>query len=237
MERTGGLVLGVLAASGGVGASALATACAVRGAAAGQEVVLVDGHPWGGGIEIMAGTDGAPGLRWDDLDGVRGDVDPTRLVGELPSGQTGFRCLSWGARAPVGDPPGPDPVLTALQVAVPVVVVDLPRPAPGGSHREWWSACSRVVLVVDASVVGVGAAAVVAESLTDLWGVVVREPAPIDADELGAALGAPVLARLPEDRTVARCLERGRAAGSEGRAVAAAAEAVLAAVLPGVPHG
>ena len=58
-----GVVLGVLGASGGVGSTALATACAVRSAAAGRDVVLVDAHPWGGGIEMMAGTDAEAGLR------------------------------------------------------------------------------------------------------------------------------------------------------------------------------
>jgi len=231
-----GVVLGVLGASGGVGSTALATACAVRSAAAGRDVVLVDAHPWGGGIEMMAGTDAEAGLRWGDLEGVRGDVDPRRLVAELPVGETGFRCLSWGAHAPTGAPPGPDPVLAAVRAAAPVTVIDLPRPTAGRWHQEWWSACDQIVLLVEASVVGIGAAAVVAESVRGLSGVVLREPAAIAADELVAALGAPLLGRLPADRTVVRCLERGRAVASESGALAAAAEEILVALLPGLRH-
>lgn len=229
-----GFVLGILGASGGVGATAVATACAVRAAAAGREVVLVDAHPWAGGIEVMAGTDSQPGLRWDDLSEVRGDVDPWRLVGELPTGETGFRCLSWGAHPPPGEPPGPDPVLSAVRAGTSVTVVDLPRPAvPGAFHQEWWSSCSAVVLVVEASVVGIAAAALLAEVVPQVSGVVLRVPASIAERELVAAVGAPVLAQLPEDRTVARCVERGRSVAGESGALAAVADEVLAALLPG----
>ncbi|MCK0113126.1 hypothetical protein MWU75_13330 [Ornithinimicrobium sp. F0845] len=227
-----GFVLGVLGASGGVGSTALATACAVRAAAAGREVVLVDAHPWSGGIEIMAGTDATPGLRWADLQGVRGDVDPGRLIAELPAGETGFRCLSWGPHPPGSMPPGPDPVLAAVRAAAEVAVIDLPR--PGSRHQEWWSACSDIVLVVDASVGGIGAASVVAEAVSGLAGLVLRVPAAIDDGDLAAALGVPLLARLPVDRTVARCLDRGRAVASETGPLAEAADHLLAGVLPGL---
>lgn len=231
---TDGFVLGVLGASGGVGATALATACAVRAAAAGREVVLLDTHPWGGGIEVMAGLDSAPGLRWIDLLAVRGDVDPWRLVGELPLGQGGFRCLSWGDRAPREAPPGPDPMLNALRAAVPIIVVDLPRPAGDGSHQLWWQECDELVLVVDATVPGLGSALVVAKDLSSCSGLVLREATRGVSSEVSAALAAPVLARLTRDSSVARCLEQGRAVGSEEGSLADAAEEVLGHLLPGL---
>lgn len=234
----GGFVLGVLGASGGVGASTLATACAVRGAAAGRDTVLVDAHPWGGGLDIQAGTDGVPGLRWPDLQGVRGDVDPGRLVGELPVGGTGFRCLSWGPQAPGDTPTGPDPVLAALRAAAAVTVLDLPRPAISGSgHRQWWAACDRIVMVMDCSVVGIGAAVVMGQAVPELAGVVVRPHVAVEDAVIEVALGAEVLASLPVDRGVARCLDRGRAVASESGVLAAVAETVLEVMLPGVRHG
>lgn len=230
----GGFVIGVLGASGGVGVSTLATACAVRAADAGREVTLVDGHPWGGGLDVLAGMDLQPGLRWADLRGIRGDVDAHRLVGELPIGRPGLRCLSWGAHLPGDEPPGPEPVLSALRAASEVTVVDLPRPAasPAG-HRQWWSACEEILLVVDASVTGIGAATVLAEHVSPTW-VVLRSPSALPDQVVAATLGAPVLARLGEDRTVRVCLEKGAAIGSESGPAAAVADQALAEVLPGL---
>ncbi|HLS45195.1 MAG TPA: hypothetical protein VK045_07150 [Ornithinicoccus sp.] len=229
-----GFVLGVLGASGGVGATALATACAVRAAAAGREAVLVDGHPWGGGIEVMAGVDAVPGLRWADLAGVRGDIEPDRLLAGLPTRQPGFRCLSWGSRPPTGDPPGPSPIVPALCRDGRLVVVDLPRPAARSHHEQWWQSCDQILVVVDASVVGISAAAVLAQDLSPGWGVVLRAPSTLDDADLMTAVGAPVLTRLGDDDIVSRCLERGDPVGSHHGAVCDAADELLAVVLPAV---
>lgn len=232
-----GFVLGVLGASGGVGASSLATACAVRATAARRAVVLLDAHPWSGGLDVVAGMDLATGLRWAHLRDVRGDVDPHRLVAELPSDDSGLRCLSWGS-GPQGDPGDPGPVLSAVRAAVEVTVVDLPRPgSPVGGHQQWWSACSEVVLLLEASVTGIGAAAVLAEhaeALTGraLAGAVVRSPTPLTDQAVAAFLGVPVLAALGADRSVAACLERGVAVGSEPGPLSETADEVLAGVLP-----
>lgn len=229
-----GFVLGVVGASGGVGATALATACAVRAAAAGREAVLVDGHPWGGGIEVMAGVDAVPGLRWADLAGVRGDVEPDRLLAELPTRQPGLRCLSWGSRPPTGDPPGPSPIVPALSRDGRLVVVDLPRPAARSHHEQWWQSCDQILVVVDASVVGISAAAVLAEDLPPGWGVVLRAPSTLDDADVMTAVGAPVLARLRDDDIVSRCLERGDPVGSHQGPLRDAADELLSVVLPAV---
>lgn len=230
----GGIVIGVLGASGGVGASTLATACAVRAADAGREVTLVDGHPWGGGLDVLAGMDLQPGLRWADLRGIRGDVDAHRLVGELPVDRHGLRCLSWGSHLPGDDPPGPEPVLSAVRAASQVIVVDLPRPAaPPAVHQEWWSACDEVLLIVDATVTGIGAATVLAEHVSPTW-LVLRSPSSLPDEVIAATLGVPVLVRLGEDRSVRVCLESGAAVGSGSGPLAAAADQMLAEVLPGL---
>lgn len=232
-----GFALGVLGASGGVGASALATACAVRAAAARRDVALVDAHPWSGGIDVLAGMDLVSGLRWAQLRDIRGDVDPQRLVGELPTTDAGLHCLSWGGEPPA-EPPGPGPVLSAVRNAVEITVVDLPRPgAPVAGHQQWWSGCDAVVLVLEASVSGIGAAVATAKHLAELTGqgvagLVVRSPTALTDQAVAGILGAPVLVRLGEDRSVAVCLERGAALGSESGPLSEAADEVLARVLP-----
>lgn len=234
-----GFVLGVLGAAGGVGASTLATACAVRAVAARREVVLLDAHPWSGGLDVLAGMDLAPGLRWAQLRDVRGDVDPQRLVGELPTDGGGLRCLSWGS-GPQGEPGDPMPVLSAVRTAAELTVVDLPRPGvPVAGHQQWWAACTEVVLVVRASVTGIGAAAVLAEHVEALTGralagAVLRSPACLTDQAVTALLRAPVLAALGVDRAVPACLERGVAVGSESGPLSDAADEVLACLLPTV---
>lgn len=227
-----GRVLGVLGSSGGVGASTLATACAVRAAAARRHVVLVDAHPWAGGLDVLAGLDDESGLRWADLGGVRGDVDGHRLLAELPVNEVGLRCLSWGITPPEDEPPGPHPVLTALASVTDLTVVDLPRPAtPVAAHQRWWSACDEVILVVDAGVVGLGAAAVLSAELA-ACGAVLRRPCALPEPEVARTLRVPVLAGLAEDRAVRVCLETGRAVGSQTGPLTDAADEVLAALLP-----
>lgn len=227
-------MLGVLGGCGGVGASALATACAVRAAAAGRDVVLVDGNPWGGGLDVMAGLDAEPGLRWADLGGAVGDVDPARLLDALPVSTARVRCLSWGADPPGSASLGPEPVLSALRRAAGLVVLDLPRPALGMAHQQWWESCDELVLVVEASVVGIGSATVIAAGLRQLTGAVLRSPSVLEDAELQTAVGACVLTRLADDSTVRRCLERGDPVGAQPGALSDAADEVLAAVLPGL---
>lgn len=226
-------MLGILGATGGVGVSSLATACAVRAASAGRQVALVDAHPWAGGLEVVAGLEAAPGLRWADLAGVRGDVDPDRLLEELPVGEEGFRCLSWGSRPPIGDVPVPLPMLATVRQASPLVIVDLPRPASERSHQDWWGACDELVLVVEASITGLGAAIVLAQDCSPT-GVVLRTPTVLPEEEISSVVGAPLLAGLPQDRTVARCLEHGEPVGSQSGPLAEAADLVLSRLLPGL---
>ena len=71
----------------GSGASVLATAVAVRAARAGVDVVLVDGCPLGGGLDVVLGAEQESGIRW---------------AGPLPAGRFRRRAgPCWrGCRAP-----------------------------------------------------------------------------------------------------------------------------------------
>lgn len=226
-----GLVLGVLGSCGGVGATTLSVACAVRAARAGWRAVLVDTAPWSGGIEVPAGTDARPGLRWPDLAGVRGDVDGHRLLGELPGTESGLRCLSWDGTPPRGQPPGPEPVLGALRAAAELVVVDLPRAGTAGAG-PWWDTCDDILLVLDPGVTGLPAAAVTAPCVAPLTGAVVRRPGGVAADVVARVTGVPVLTELGPDRSVERDLTVGEGVGGAPGPLAQAADNLLAALLP-----
>jgi hypothetical protein len=115
------------------------------------------------------------------------------------------------------------------------VVVDLPRPAAlRSAYEQWWQSCDQIVLVVDASVVGISAAAAISMIVPALAGVVLRTPTPLDDTDVMTTVGAPVLARLGDDPGVTRCLERGEPVGSHPGAISKAADELLAVVLPGL---
>ena len=59
---TRGPVVAVLAGRGGGGASVFATAVAQ----AATESLLIDGDPWGGGLDLVLGSETEPGLRWPE---------------------------------------------------------------------------------------------------------------------------------------------------------------------------
>lgn len=126
-------VVGVLGARGGAGATVTAAALAAELARRGT-AVLVDTGP-GPSLDTVLGLEAHPGLRWPDLGGARGAVDPVLLAGNL---------MRWGRCAvlPTDDArPGPPPaaaladVLRALRSAYGSVVLDLDRAALLGGGR------------------------------------------------------------------------------------------------------
>ena len=121
-------VIGVVVGSGGVGASVLTAAIAVRAAQAGLGAVCLDGDRLGGGLDVMFGLEQERGVRWPDLAGARGRIDGPELLRRLPS-VDGVGVLSFDrARDVPAAAKVLREVLLALSGAVDVVVVDLPRP-------------------------------------------------------------------------------------------------------------
>ncbi len=208
-------VIGVLGASGGVGASTLAATLAWRAGRRGQ-TVLVDGHLGGGGIDVTAGVEHLPGLRWGDLAELRGRADG--VLAELPEDR-GVRVLAAGRgsapqRRSVPDRAVLDVVDTVAAAAT--VVLDLPR---GGSLCERLVERCGVVLVV---------AGLHVRALADLDAAVevlldVPETAPAEialvtrgpragaglAEVVEGQLGLPHLAHVADETGVARAAERG----------------------------
>lgn len=226
-------VLGVVGASGGVGASTLAAACAVRATAAGVGVVLVDGSPFGGGVDVLLGLEHEPGLRWRDLAAARGVLDGAALLGAMPAAE-GCRVLSFDRGDPrIGgglrhyDDPGP--VVQALGAVVELVVLDLPGPGRAGAER-WWECVDEAVLVVGGGVPQCAAAAVAVEVVPRVRSAVARMAAGLPDDVVAATLGLPTHP-LAHDPGVVRALVQGTAVGTERGPVCRTAEELVAAVV------
>jgi secretion/DNA translocation related CpaE-like protein len=245
----GAAVVGVVGARGGVGASTLAAALALRvhvdglgpvprwrrtgggrsGGARGTRVVLVDLDPSGGGLDVHLGIEGVAGVRWPDLAGARGEVSGPELTALLPT-WNGMAVLSGDRWRPGPAPPEVVPdVLDALASSHDLVILDLDRcEVHGGGPAV--AHCTTVLVVTPRdlqSVAGVVAMRAALQSAVSDVRLVVAGPAPggLGALEVAHVVDLPVAATVPRDRRVPGLVERGAgpAAGRRGafaRAVA-----------------
>ncbi|MFE3320963.1 septum site-determining protein Ssd [Nocardia sp. NPDC059195] len=120
-SRTGeGIVVAVVGTGGGAGASTLAAATALRGAArrVRRDTVLIDGAPLDGGIDLVLGMENVPGLRWPDLIIEDGRVSAAALHNALPAASPGLAVLSCGRARPGAAGQGRSPTDPAGRAAV-----------------------------------------------------------------------------------------------------------------------
>lgn len=211
--EAGGLVLGITGGCGGAGATTAAIWIAQAAAGLGVRVLLVDGDPWGGGVELALAAEETPGLRWPDLSGASGSIDPEQLSDSLPVAG-GFSFLSWpGSRerpAPV-DAATAGGVLDAARRGYELVVVDIGRGAEP-VHMFAWD-CDRILVVVPAQLKAAVATARLLHELPPVEAALLvrgKAGAALDAGLIADAVGLPVQGRVPELRGVTAAGENGR---------------------------
>lgn len=197
-----GRLIAVGASCGGAGASTLATALALAGDPGG---LLVDGDPWGGGLDLLLGAERVDGLRWPDLTGLRGRVDGEALLAALPVAG-GVHVLAASRSVPVAVPEHAlDAVVAAARAAGTGAVVDVGRPRPSGWGEGVLADADLAVLVVPARLRAVTAARLLVEAPGTSWGaaqLVLRPVAGgLSREEVADVVGRPVLAELRHDRT------------------------------------
>jgi secretion/DNA translocation related CpaE-like protein len=230
-----GWLVAVAGSCGGAGASTLAAGLAL---AAAPDVLLVDGDPWGGGLDLLLGAERADGLRWSDLSGLRGRVTGDALLAALPEVR-GVHVLAASRSAPT---PVPDEALSAVVEAARgagrPVVVDLPRPgAPADGEVGLLADADLAVLVVPARLRAATAARLVVETPGSAWSaahlVVGQVAGGLSPEEVADVVGRPVLARLGHDRSAVPRAERGEPPAVAGRSpLGAAVRRILAEVGP-----
>jgi secretion/DNA translocation related CpaE-like protein len=246
METTA-RIIGVVGGSGGVGASVLSAAVAVRAAQAGLRAACVDGDRLGGGLDVTFGIEQEHGVRWPDLAGARGRIDGPELLRRLPSVDA-VRVLSFDRARDVQLAPEIVPeVLRALRDAVDLVVVDLPRP----DHEVFTALTScldATVLLAGSGIRALAGASAIAEYLirpcadsragacpeiseiSEIWLCLRTSGKGAHlADTVAAALDLPLVAVVREEPSLAADVLHGIPPGSSARgALAAAADQVLA---------
>lgn len=211
--EAGGLVLGVTGGCGGAGATTSAIWIAQAAAGLGIRVLLVDGDPWGGGLELALAAEETPGLRWPDLSEASGSIDPEQLSDALPIAG-GFSFLSWpGSRerpAPV-DAATTGGVLDAARRGYELVIVDIGRGAEP-LHTFAWD-CDRILIVVPAQLKAAVASARLLQELPPVEAALLvrgKAGAALDSAMIADAVGLPVHGRVPEMRGVGAASENGR---------------------------
>ncbi len=215
------VVVAVVGGRGGGGATTLACALAVTAARDGRRVLLVDGDPLGGGIDLVFGGEGDRGLRWPDLGGTQGRLPTAALAEALPQ-MSGLSVLSWD-RGAAGSVPAEAmaAVLAAGRRGHDLVVVDLPR-SQDDAGREVLGAAACVLLVVPAELRASAAAGRVATHLAPLCRdvrLVVRGPGPagLDGQTVAGLLGLPLAGQLRPEPGLEAALERGEPPAGRGR--------------------
>lgn len=236
-DRDGALVA-VLGGRGGAGATTTACALALTAVRRGVQTLLVDGDPYGGGIDLVFGGENATGVRWPDLGGTRGRVPATALAQALPK-LAELSVLSWDRSEPTSlSVQAVQAVLTAGRRSHGLVVVDLPRSLDAAS-REVLGAARTTLLVVPAEVRAAAAAARLAAQVSLLCRdlrLVVRGPSPagLRAGEVERALRLPLAGDLRPEPGLARDLEEGNPPGlRRGSPLGALCQAVLDDLLGG----
>lgn len=211
--EAGGLVLGITGGCGGAGATTAAVWIAQAAAGLGVRALLVDGDPWGGGLELALAAEETPGLRWPDLSDASGSIDPEQLADSLPVAG-GFSFLSWpGSRdrqAPM-DAATAGGVLDAARRGYELVVVDIGRGAEPVRTFAW--DCDRILVVVPAQLKAAVATARLLHELPPVETALLvrgKAGAALDGGLIADAVGLPVQGRVPELRGVTAAGENGR---------------------------
>lgn len=211
-----GKVLAVLGARGGAGASVFSAAVSLTALRAGDNSLLIDCDPRGGGLDVVLGAEAEEGLRWPDMQLSAGRVAASSLHMALPARRRGNAQLTLLSGARKGEGPAPDAVAAVIEAgrrAGEVVVCDVPRQL----EMAAWAAIDRAdltVIVTPAELRACITAKQLADELTARGAtpqLVVRGPSPggLRLTEIASSVGIPVLATMRPEPQLAQSLERG----------------------------
>ncbi|HET9874945.1 MAG TPA: septum site-determining protein Ssd [Mycobacterium sp.] len=221
-----GEVIAVVGGRGGAGASLFAAALAHTAG----DALLVDLDAWGGGIDLLIGSENTSGLRWPDLALQGGRLTWPAVREALPRLRS-VSVLSGTRRGYEPDACAVDAVVDAGRRGGVTVVCDVPRVMTDVAETAL-DAADLVVVVSPCDVRACAASSAIAPRLRDVnpnLGVVVRGPSPggLRAAEVADITGLPLLASMRAEPRLTEWLEHGGLRLPRRSALAAAARRVL----------
>ncbi|MFT4286761.1 septum site-determining protein Ssd [Nocardioides sp.] len=206
--RARGFTVGVIAGSGGAGATTFGCALGQLAARAGPTVVI-DADPLGPGVDRVLGMETHEGVRWDELARTSGRLSARSLREALPR-RGDLALLTWVAGSSRELPEvAAREVLSAARRGHDTVVIDLPR-SLSPTTEELLHRCDQVLVVVSCTLVGIASASRLVASLPDRsrLRLVVRGGL-ADEAAVAAAVGAPVLAAMSDQRGLDEAIDLG----------------------------
>jgi secretion/DNA translocation related CpaE-like protein len=230
-----GVVVGVVGASGGAGASVVAASLATTHARRHERSLLVDADALGGGVELLMGCEAVPSVRWHDIDVGEGRVAANSLLAALPS-IDGVSVLSVSRSLPSDvDATVLRTMIGAGRRACRLVVVDLPR-----RLGTWFEAVAPdldITLVVATTEIRSASAgrhlvAGARDSCADLRAVVrTTSGGRLEPEAVAEAIGLPLAGSVPTRPSVSRAADEGIGV-AHGRRGARRYEALLESLRP-----
>ncbi len=230
-----GRVLAVLGARGGAGASVFTVAVGLTALRAGQNALIVDCDPRGGGLDVVLGAETEDGLRWPDMQLSAGRVAASSLHLALPTRRKGNARLTLLSGARQGEGPAPDAVAAVVEAgrrAGEVVVCDVPRQLDI-TALEAIDRADLTAIVTPAEVRACVTAKQLATELMERGAevqLIVRGPSPggLSLTEIAGYVDIPVLAVMRPEPQVAQSVERGTFAPRPKGPLSMAARTTLA---------
>jgi secretion/DNA translocation related CpaE-like protein len=234
-----GVVVAVVGARGGAGATTAAVAIGTAAAAGGLRSLLVDADPFGSGVDLALGAEGTAGLRWPDFADVTPAASGAGLAAGLPRvGELAL--LSWDRGEITAIPHQTvSALLAAGRRSNDLVVVDMAR-TMDSNFDVTLEAATVTLLVVPAEVRACASAGRLTPALTarcpDVR-VLVRGPAPggLAPGLIADSMDLPLAGWVRAEPGLATGYERGEVPGRRPRSpLARFARDFVDAVVPPV---
>ena len=204
-------VIAVVGGVGGAGASCYAATLALEAGRRGNRVLLVDGDPLGGGLDVLLGIEKAEGMRWPAAGTQGRAITAQSLVDALPHVGNVW-LLTAGRHDEAGDMASATGILAAARRGFDVVVCDVERHVDAlGS--ELLAHALVTVVVLPEHVRSLAAATSVVRRLgrhaSSLAVVTTHRRPGLSRETVEATLGVPVIAQVSFDRRLQEALDHG----------------------------
>jgi secretion/DNA translocation related CpaE-like protein len=203
-------VVAVVGGVGGAGASCYAASVAIEAGRRGHRVLLVDGDPLGGGLDVLLGIENAEGLRWPAAGSQGRAVTARSLTEALP--HAGNVWVLTSGRAPEGDMESAAGLLASARRGFDVIVCDVDRHLDA-LGAELLAHALLTVVVVPEEVRSLAASASVVRRVSGhaatLVAVTARRKPGLSRETVEATLGLPVIAQMRLDRRLRDALDHG----------------------------
>jgi len=203
-------VVAVVGGVGGAGASCYAASVAIEAGRRGHRVLLVDGDPLGGGLDVLLGLEKTEGLRWPATSPQSRAVTARSLTEALP--HAGNVWVLTAGRAADIDMESASGLLASARRGFDVVVCDVDRHLDS-LGAELLAQALLTVVVVPEDIRSLAAAASVVKRVdahtASLAVVTARRRPGLSRETVEAMLGVPVIAQVRPDRRLQEALDHG----------------------------